>query len=64
MGIIILFIIFKFIIFYLSIGLISSVLSFLYMFALNSEKNLKITDYFFIILLYPFVINSFFRNEQ
>jgi hypothetical protein len=64
MGTFILILIFKFILLYLQIGIIFSVFSFLYMFALNSEKNLKPSEYFLMILLYPFVINNLLRNEQ
>lgn len=64
MGTIILILIFKFILLYFQIGVIFTIFSFLYMFALNSEKNLKIQEYLLMILLYPFVINSLLKNEQ
>jgi hypothetical protein len=51
---------------YIKVGIFFTIGAFLYMFSFNNEKDLKVLEYFIMVLTYPFIIYSLikiFRNN-
>jgi len=47
--------------FYFKIGIIFAIGAFLWMFSFNKEKEFKTQEYFFIIIIYPFIIYNLIK---
>jgi Mn2+/Fe2+ NRAMP family transporter len=46
---------------YIKVGIVFTVGAFLWMFSFNKEKDLKILEYFVMVLTYPLVIYSLIK---
>jgi Mn2+/Fe2+ NRAMP family transporter len=52
---------------YIKVGIVFTVGIFLWMFSFNKEKDLKVLEYFAMVLTYPFIIYSLikiFKNDE